>query len=266
MEPNNKAVVGQFIVRRAFRAGRVTRADVIAAFHISTASATRFMARAEAIHTQILMRDGHALVPRPLAEPPAFASEADLLKQLDAGRTDFSVIGLTVDELPVHYVHWTQSMPLRPGILSEIVTAIRTESILQIVYLGLRKNEQPKARLILPLGLERMNDQWRVIAQDIEKEGYPTRIFVLPRILEAKPSRRRKPKGLVIGGTHDKAEVVLVALNGAFTDLQKKVIAHELKVTNGAVRVPSRSVFEFLRRFTDQEPNNDAVWPPLIKR
>lgn len=266
MDVHNKGRIDRFIVRRAFRAGRVTRAEVAAAFALSPATATRFMARAEAAHSAVLMRDGHALVPRLLAEPPAFASEEDLLKQLDTGCVSFPDIGLTSAELPVRHVRWTDSMPLRPGILAAVVAAIHKRSLLLITYLGLRRNGQPRVFLVLPLGLECMNDQWRVIAHDLEREGYPIRPFVLPRILETRLATRRKPPGLVAGTTDDRMVAVPVDLSGALTDLQRKVVAHELRVADGVVHIPARSVCEFLRRFTDQPPGDELVWPLLRRR
>lgn len=266
MTVEKDVVIERFIVRRAFRVGRTTRSDVMMAFGISSASATRAMSNTAAVHSRLLTRERHALTPRPLAEPPSYANEADLLKELDAGRCDFSNLGLNSDELPIHYVQWTNSMPMKAGILSEVITAIRTETILEIVYLGLRKNEQPRRRQVLPLGLERMNDQWRVIAQDMDDADFPVKLFVLPRVLEAKCNQRRKPKGMVVSSTHDLPIDIAVRLNGSFTEVQKRVIAHELQVNNDMVRIPSRSLFEFLRRFTDQPPHPEIVWPPLIKR
>ncbi len=62
----------------------------------------------------------------------------------------------------------------------------------------MRENEGPSERVIAPLGLERMNDQWRVIAQDTGKQGHPIRTFVISRILEAeKEVLKRHPPGFV---------------------------------------------------------------------
>lgn len=253
----------EFIIKRAFRYGLVTRADVVRALGVSTATATRFLSHAGSRNADILEREGHGLRPRPLAAPPAYATEDALLVELDTGRQDPARTGLFDSELPVIYVSWVDSMPPKPGILSQITRSIRENRLLGIVYVGLRVGEEPKERRILPLALERMNDQWRVIAQDIDKAGAPLRVFVLSRILDAKQDRGSKPRGFVHQGHTDSITELNVALNPKLTSRQKDILARELRVQNGKVRVATRSLHEFERRFTEKPANPDAVWPPL---
>ena len=254
----------EFIVKRAFRCGFVTRANVARALGVSTATATRLLAQAESRNTNILERHGHGLKPRPLATPPVYASEDALLVELDTGRHDPARTGLFDSELPVVYVSWTNSMPPKPGILSHITTSIREDRLLRIVYVGLRAGEEPTERRILPLALERMNDQWRIIAQDIDKAGTPLRVFVLSRILDAQYDRGSKPRGFVHQGHTDSITELNVALNPKLTSRQKDVLARELRMHNGKIRVATRSLHEFERRFTEKPANPDAVWPPLM--
>lgn len=254
----------EFIVKRAFRCGFVTRADVVRALGVSTATATRFLSQAGSRNANILERDGHGLRPRPLAAPPEYASEDALLVELDTGRQDPARTGLFDSELPVIYVSWTNSLPPKPGILSQITRSIREDRLLRIVYVGLRAGEELKERRILPLALERMNDQWRVIAQDIDKAGAPLRVFVLSRILDAQQDRGSKPRGFVHQGHTDSVTELNVALNPKLTARQKDVLARELRMQNGKVRVATRSLHEFERRFTEKPANPDAVWPPLM--
>jgi hypothetical protein len=54
-------------------------------------------------------------------------------------------------------------------------------------------------------------------------------------------------------------------LNEALSEAQQAVLSHELKVVDGKVRLPKRGIFEFLRRFSDQPANANAIWPPLFK-
>ena len=254
----------EFIVKRAFRRGLVTRRDVVRALGVSTATATRLIALALERRAEMLDREGHALKPRPLATPPDYASEDALLHELDTGRHDPARTGLFDSELPVVYVSWTNSMPPKPGILSLITQAIREKRVIRVVYIGLRADEELRERRILPLALERMNDQWRVIAQDVERDGAPIRVFVLSRILDAQPDRGSKPRGFVHQGHTDSMTELNVTLNPKFTPRQKEVLARELRVENGKVRVATRSVHEFARRFADTPPNAEAVWPPIV--
>ncbi|MFA7243269.1 MAG: WYL domain-containing protein [Sulfuricellaceae bacterium] len=256
---------GDFIVKRAFRAGAVTRGDVIQALGVSTATATRLMAEVLTKKGDILERFRQKIVPRLLAKPPACASEAALLQTLNEGGHDFLLrVGLHENELPVSYVSWTHSAPKKPGILGILTEAIRTESYLRIAYIGMRENEEPASRVIAPLGLERMNDQWRVIAQDLGKEGYPIRVFVLSRILDAeKAPLKRRPPGFVPQHHSDAAIPLAVTLNPKLSPLQKEIIADELDIRDGKVRLAKRGIFEFKRRFSNEPVSPGAIWPPL---
>lgn len=254
----------EFVVKRAFRRGIVYRGDVLSAFDLSSATATRIMAEAKSRHTGLLARRGYGLKPLPLAEPPRFATEEALLSELDRGRNEPARTGLFDNELPVVYVSWTNSMPAKDGTLTRIINAIQYEHFISIVYVGLREGEPPRERRILPLALERMNDQWRVVAQDMDIRDHPIRIFVLSRVLEARQAEGRKPRGFVHQGHTDGYEDIHVSMNPRLNEHQKEIIARELRVENGRVRVAKRSLHEFERRFTDKPASPDAVWPPLV--
>jgi hypothetical protein len=260
-----KQVAERFILRRAFRHGTVSRADIIKALDVSTATATRAISETAARHGDILERRGHGLSPKPLAACPTCASEADLLKHLDAQKNDAASTGLFEEELPLIYVTWTNSLPSRNGTLHKIVKAIQSHKQIDIVYVGLRFNDKPRNRKILPLALEKMNDQWRVVAQDMETTGFPIKVFVLPRIMAASPSSssKRIPNPYIKGHT-DQHIHLKVRLDHRFTDIQQRVLMHELQIIGDGIHIAERSLHEFKRRFTNAPPSEDAVWPPLI--
>jgi predicted DNA-binding transcriptional regulator YafY len=254
----------KFVLMRAFRIGGVTSADLMRACDVSTPTATRVMSRALEEHGELLQRVKRALVPRPLAVVPDFAGEAALLKALDGGRSNPMETGIFPHEVPVSYVSWSNTLPAKPGTLNLIIKAITNETLLNIVYLGMTKNEVPSEKTVFPLSLEKMNDQWRLIAQDIDKPGHPLRVYVLSRIFEASASFRRKPRALVRQGHEDTQKRISVKVNPALTPLQQEIIARELCVHDGHVEIASRSEFEFCRRFTNGSASENAVWPPLV--
>jgi hypothetical protein len=260
----SRSPVSDFIVRRAFRRGSVTRSELMNVFDLSAATASRAMKSAVTEYGDLLARAGQGLRPKPVTEPPPWADESDLLDNLDRGRSEPQHTGLFEGELPVVYVSWSARAPRRPGILRTIVQAITNESSVRLAHVGLRKMEQVRERWVAPLALERMNDQWRVIAQDLDKPGFPIRVFVLSRILDAQPDGRRKPNGFVRRGHTDHFSRIRVKLNPALTSIQRDVLERELQIVDGRVSVASRSAFEFLQRFSNQPPNPDAVWPPIV--
>jgi predicted DNA-binding transcriptional regulator YafY len=265
-------LVLQFIVRRVYRHGSLIRKDIEQAFAVSTPSASRFIAEALATYPQHLRRQGHRVLAKSLSEAPSFANEADLLETLNQGcqhHEDLLALtkytGLFPHELPLVYVSWTNSLPTKPGILTTIIRAIPRYDFLKIVSVTLNQGEERRERIILPVGLEKMNDQWRLIAQDMEKPGYPIRVFVLSRILHAEVIvKYKKPKDFVPYPESDKKIRIYARLNPAYTEDQQAILRHELNIKDGFVTIVSRSEFEFRRRFSEMPPSEKAVWPPLF--
>lgn len=263
MEKSGLTEIQMFILKRAFRHGEVLRGDIVKAFGISTATATRAMVHAEKTFTDRLVRSGKALKPLPMTSPPAIAGEESLLADLDAKSAEPWRTGLFPDELPVTYVSWTNGMPYKPGVFLEIVKAISAQLFLKIVYVGLKKGHGPEEKEIAPIALEKMNNQWRLVGQDLNIKGCPIRIYVLPRILEATKYRGRKPSGCVLQNEADGLVEIPVKLNPELTEWQQKVIARELGVTDGKVFVKSRSQYEFKRTYMGLDAEKEYVWPPL---
>lgn len=86
--------------------------------------------------------------------------------------------------------------------------------------------------------------------------------FTLPRILDAAPAAAKPPD---IGqAPDDRLESVPVRFHPRLTDDQRLALAHKLRILGGCVTLPRRGVFEFMRRFSDQPPSPEAVWPPVL--
>jgi len=54
-----------------------------------------------------------------------------------------------------------------------------------------------------------------------------------------------------------------VHLSPKYSPTQREVLARELRVIGGKLRIPERATFEFLRRFAEQPLSPNAVWPPI---
>lgn len=267
-----------FLIKRAFRYGVATRHDLLQVLSISQATATRVLGATVAKFSALVHYGHDGIRPRPLAVPPPFASESALLENLSGGNKPLTT-GLFDQELPVVIVQWTQSLPAKPGSLMKIVRAITQDRIICITYIGLRHQEEPRERRILPLALERMNDQWRVIAQDIAKDNHPIRAFALARILDVSLDRSRRPRHFTHQGHQDGYSLVPVHFNPKLNTHQRAVLGRELNVvftdpdspranetpTMGHVKVLTRSLYEFRRRFLEQNPqSSDVIWPIFL--
>lgn len=251
----------KFVLRRAFRIGSVTRQDLMSAFALPGASASRVIQAALAHHPKLLLRDGHALRPRLGAPVPVVAGEADLMATLDTVGNDYRLTGIDFNELYVNRVQWSSSLPAKQDLLLPIVRAAAETRPLRVQYVGLARGESARWRFLQPMGLERMGDQWRLLAADLEAPGFPIKVFVLARITDVIDNREKRPKGFVPGLADDRSVTVAVAVNPLLTTDQRKVVGHEMALLGGTAKIPRRSEFEYRRRFTATPENSAAVWP-----
>jgi len=263
MKPKKIQPAVRFLVRRACRTGTARRADLLRFYPAAQATHAKWMNEAILIAPCIRRKGaGSAACLAYIGGPlPIWASFECLLTELE-GDAGPEITGVLENELPIFITRWTRKTPLDPTALSKIIQAIAHEQAIVIRYVGLRKEEKARLRHIYPAGLERMGDQWRLIGTDLDQSGHPLRVFVLARILgfEAEIS---PPQNFVKPGIADCSERIPVHLNSALTSDQAVAIAHELGIVDGRITINSRSKFEFYRRFANQEPGRDIVWPLL---
>ena len=253
-----------FVARRAFRFGRVDRADVREAFDLRDAPASGVLTLA-AKQVKELERLPRWVAPKPWAHAPAWANAKELMGSIDRGQDDFKTTGLRAHELPVHRVQWSATVPKSTEALNVMLQAIVHSRACAIQYVGMKLGETARWRRVFPLGLERMGDQWRVIAQDLDKEkdGFPVRTFVLARIEDAAEIRDKLPKKFTPAAASDATLKFTPVLDGRYTPDQRRALLHELQVEDGVIHLPWRAEFEFLRRFGEVAASADAVWPPI---
>ncbi len=262
---HKKNLEHEFVCRRVFRGpeGLLRRADMVEAFGMSTSKATQVIASEVETSQALLVRDGYMVRRRLGADAPPYASMRDLMAKLDSGLTGFEHTGLRPGELPVNIWHWCENMPESAKAMELVVEAcVKRRSVL-IQYVGMRRGEKGTWRRVAPLCLERMGDQWRLTAQDVEKAGAPVRTFVLARILDARHDIAPLPRKFVRASSDDSARREPVEFNLRLSEVQRQVLARELKVKNGHVTLPSRCWHEFLIRFADGVRSDDIAWPPL---
>jgi len=238
-------------------------------FRATPATYTRIVAHALEL-APCLEREGFGAGARiALKNPdsiPPWASCGHLLDEIAFGN-DPRITGLAQDELPVFIPNWTNNLPSDPAALTVIIQARAEERPVRIYYVGLRAGEEAKWRAIYPIGLERMGDQWRLIANDLEKEGYPLRTFVLARIVRAEAcEKKRLPPDLPPYAVFDRTVKIEARPNPRLTPDQVSAVNNELGIVGGALLLHERSVFEFFRRFGAQPLSANAVWPVLMNK
>lgn len=255
-----------YIVKRACRLGSARRQDIARYFKASQATYTRWIVLA-LDQVPCLDREGRGAGARlKLVRPesiPAWAGYEALLMEMENGNRATQT-GIEDDELPVFIPRWTRNVPVDPRALGKIISAIHQERGLHIRYVSLGRGEEGQWRCVYPIGLERMGDQWRLVALDLEKNGHPLRIFVLARILGVDDKPCPLPKGFSKPGIHDADITIRALLNSALTPDQAIALSNELRVQEGLITLNRRTLFEFCRRFGAQGLSDKAVWPPLM--
>ena len=254
----------KFVTRRAFRFGKVERADVREAFDMRDAPASGVLTLA-AQQVKELERLPRWVAPKPWSYPPAWANAKELMESIDRGHDDFKTTGLRATELPVTRVQWSATAPKSTEALHVVLQAIVQSRPCAIQYVGVKLGEVARWRRIYPLGLERMGDQWRVYAHDLEHAEFAVRTFVLARIEDAAEMREKLPKKFTPGAASDAMLKFAPVLDGRYTQDQRRALLHELRIEDGVVRLPRRAEFEFLRRFGEVATSADAVWPPIAQ-
>ena len=264
--PGNLPDASLYLVRRTCRLGAARRQDMAQHFEASQASYTRWIAAALDA-APCLDRDGRGggarLVLLKESGVPEWAGFESLLEEIENGNAPART-GIEDHELPVFIPRWTRNTPVDHRALGKIILAIHREQGLHLRYVSLNRGEEGQWRCVYPIGLERMGDQWRLVALDMEKKGCPLRIFVLARILGVNDHPCALPKGFSKPGIHDADITIRAMLNPLFTPDQAIAISNELRIQDGTITLNRRTLFEFCRRFGAQRLSDKAVWPPLM--
>lgn len=188
--------------------------------------------------------------------------------EIDTGLTTHRVSNRHA-ELPIN-IHNFSSISAGNGVLTQVVKCLSMQildhrSSLKINYVSMSKLEHAKWRLIVPLGIERVLEQWRVVAHDIESDGFKIKTYVLSRIIDYRVAVEPLPKKFTKRDFLFAKKMFEIELNNDLTKDQKQVIERELKIENNQIQIDDRIKFEYLRRFGSAEVSANAVWPIVTK-
>jgi hypothetical protein len=262
-----KNLEAKFVWRRAFRSPSrsVTRSDLLQAFDMSGNTASALLTGQAKISNGLLVRDGNRIVAPAWAASPHMAGEEDLMDHLGRGMFEMCFTGLTMEELPINRATWTENLPMDPGALETIVQCIGKKRSLFIHYISMARGDFGKWRRVLPLALDCIGTQWRMVGQDLgnAKDAYPIRTFVLARIEKVKPDDEALPKKLIRASGLDSIKMLPIQCNGELNDAQKRAMEHELGIRKNAKQILLRSIYEFRLQYGDASLSEKAIWPPI---
>lgn len=264
-----------FAIRRLIRAGYITQLAIMKTIGCSKSTANTVLnsikqhdRHVEQRGQRLCLRANFDIESHP--EWASIASESNLVKAIE-NNLGMEFTGLTTDELPFKEVAWSSGHPEVPNLMTALTSCLLHlnknrkdhRAAIAIQYVGMKKGEYNKWRTILPIGIERVMGQLRLIAQDLDKEGFPVRNFVISRISSYKINTRPLPKDLHIQAFEDSKMIVTVELNHELTIDQENAVRTELKLPKGknTLQINRRVHQDFLRRYSDTSVNGDAIWP-----
>lgn len=277
-----------FIVRRACLHEQVSRAQVMRVFGVSGVTARKDLAAAAARWPDYLAYvPSHGVRAKPFAVPPDEASSTAFLDLLQSG-AQASALGL----LPAESMHGAQvprfiyrGLSDRQMVMTLYRACIRRVAV-DIEYVGLRLGEMRRTRTVLPLGLELLGSQWRMLAHDVDERtrriDVAQKTFVLARIWKAQlnPALQGKKLKSPTGERLDVQALQIeradrsyqVVLNRRLTPDQAEAVAREFALVRHGdlylIRMPERDLVEFRRDHCarpvfpdDQDALKDFVLP-----
>ena len=177
----------QYIEMMAYYTGVVTRTDIVNAFGISDAAATKDLnfysqlAPANLIYKQAVFgfvpTDGFSELFADLSPAVVLPMFAANLPATGSPTDAKPIYGISVDSLPL-----PSRLPSK-AVLAQLIRAIRTRRKLTIKYHSLSDRESKDTRLIEPHSLINTGLRWHVRAYS--DETYDFRDYVLSRIIDA---------------------------------------------------------------------------------
>lgn len=255
-----------FILRRAWRIGKVTRADVARAFGTERSPATtaRLMeAAVRAWPAHIYWRKKRGILPMHGAQCPPEASASRVLDLLARGAPARET-GIFEDDGVLMLRHEPlSSNGMTESATGHVLDAVLKDEPVEILYVGLRRGESARWRRIWPSAIEHTGLYWRILAQDLDAKDFRIKTFVLSRVLDAKPMRSDNiPKGFRRLTTVRQNLRLRVHFNEALTSDQQVVLRHGFGIGHdGIMSWPEHSLYDLKRVWSDAPPQEGIVWP-----
>lgn len=254
-----------FIIRRAFWTGRAQRGDVVRAFDVSPNLASMAIGEAATSWRSHVRRVGRmGISPLPGVPTPDIASASTML-QLFERHASQRETGIFPEELTV----FCGTSPIYRGdenTTESLLRACLNHTPVEILYVGLRKAETARWRLIVPVALDFTGAQWRLSAADADKECSQVKTFALARILGVRAATRSAKDTGIATGAHGELTTYKVTLSSELTPDQVRAVRQEYEINSGGrMRLRKNIEFEFKRDFClKRPPLQHITWPVFI--
>lgn len=286
--------ITRYAIRRAYYRGIVVRKDLMSAFGLREATATRVMGNLEVWsevtvesanakrRAKTLLRRERDLVPIPGSRVPAGHDGRQIFKELltarpGHGRLGFDVVSNGSEEGALELHMWRfRALDLPKDVdYTTLLKGLIWKTPVSIEYVGMKVADSARWRTILPLALHVIEGQMVVHAYDLGLSEPAIRAYVIYRIQGVKPvladagMRRQVRRLLEMSPGREAQKTYQITLNPKLTKDQVNAVRRELGL-NEQLRLQIYPTLEYhLRRFYmsshEDRQGPDIVWP-IIER
>lgn len=255
----SQPVIEHFIRSRLYWFGRIGRIDIVRAFGVGTAYASRLVTRMHDELGTVRVGKGEAYPPNKQEIPEGVTSQRFLSDLYNSAVSAADPTPLCGGEIAFSVIDaFRYNVP--ETILRPIVMALDSRGLLEIEYLGMNIGDEPKRRLIEPMRLVHVQGRWHINAYCHEAGG--SRDFVLARILSVTEAARKKAADPMLDLAMNAPVAHRYVPHPALSEHQRTVVEREFGMRDGAleVRLSDGERFYFEQQFV---ACSEAEMPPV---
>ncbi len=260
-----------FVLRRAWLIGRCRRSDINEAFGTERSPNRASKIIEEAVgrwsqHLFYLSRRG--VFPNTRAACPHEARAEAILDLLARGAPAAKTGLLPGDGVPLLLPEPKPARAMTPNATQCVLEAALRNHPLEILYVGLRRGERARWRMVWPRAMESTGLHWRLHAQDMEDaaHAYPIKTYLLARVMDARPTpSSAAPRDFRARETLRVQSRLRVRLAEDLTEDQQAVTRNQFDIRDGAMTWPQHALHAFRREYTDSKIPEDIVWPVIAR-
>ena len=245
-------IIEHFMRSRLFWFGRLGRQDIVRAYDVGTAYASRLVrkVREEVCSTRVGKGEVDPLSKTDL--PDGVSSQRFLSDLYNAAVTSSDPTPSCGGEVPFAVIDaFRYNVP--ETILRPIVMALESQGFLKITYQGMGIGDTPRQRLIEPVRLVHVQGRWHIHAYCHDAKG--ARDFVLARILDVAPMERRVPADPMLDFEMSAPTPHRFVPHPELSRDQMKVVEREFGMEGGTLELhlTDSELFYFMQQFVASE-------------
>ena len=246
------AVAEEYIAKRLFWHGRITRQDVMQALEVASAKATNLLINFRARYRGQLLEESKGYVPAATFQPSGVSGDSYLEDLLGALQRRMDLVRATGEQTTARIPQVFRKQ-VKTEVLREVLKALRDYQAITILYVGMGLGAKAMERTVEPVELVYINDRWHLRAFCYKASGW--RDFVLSRILSVNGFEPARFQWLKTGNYRQPLKIAAFVPHPELTDDQKAIVAFEFRMENGRLelQLAEDDLFYFMEHYVAKE-------------